>query len=61
MRRAGAAVEVSLGGAGTRTCGDRAPPTAAAAFGAWAEETEGAGVSGGGGEEVVGVTVGAGE
>lgn len=54
-------MEVSLGGAGTRTWGDGAPPTAAAAFGPWEEATEGAGVRGGGGEEVVGVSVGAGQ
>lgn len=52
-------VEVSLGGAGTRMWGEGAPP--AAAFVAWAAETDGAGVRGGGGEEVVGVSVGAGE
>lgn len=52
-------MEVSLGGAGTRTWGDGAPPTAA--FGPWEEATEGAGVRGGGGEEVVGVSVGAGQ
>lgn len=61
VRRAGVAVEVSLGGAGTRMWGDGAPAAAAATFGTWAAETEGAGVRGGGGEEVVGVSVGAGE
>lgn len=61
VRRAGVAVEVSLGGAGTRMWGDGAPAVAAATFGTWVAETEGAGVRGGGGEEVVGVSVGAGE
>lgn len=60
VRRAGVAVEVSLGGAGTRMWGDGAP-TVAAILGMWVAETEGAGVRGGGGEEVVGVSVGAGE
>lgn len=59
VRRVGVAVEVSLGGAGTRMWGDGAPAVAAASFGA--AETEGAGVRGGGGEEVVGVSMGAGE
>lgn len=58
VRRAGVVVEVSLGGAETRMWGDGAP---AAAFAPWFAETEGAGVRGGGGEEVVGVNVGAGE
>lgn len=57
VRRAGVTVEVSLGGAGTRTWGDGAD----AAFGTWAAVMEGAGVRGGGGEEVVGVSTGAGE
>lgn len=61
VRRVGVAVEVSLGGAGTRMWGDGAPAVAAATFGMWAVVTEGAGVRGGGGEEVVGVSVGAGE
>lgn len=61
VRRAGVAVEVSLGGAGTRMWGDGAPAVDAATFGTWAADTEGAGVRGGGGEEVVGVSVGAGE
>lgn len=56
VRRAGMAVEVSLGGAGTRMWGD-----AVAALGPWDEMTEGAGVRGGGGEEVAGVSVDAGE
>lgn len=59
VRRVGGAVEVSLGGAGTRMWGDGA--AAAATFGTWVAEMEGAGVRGGGGEEVVGVSVGAGE
>lgn len=59
VRRAGLAVEVSLGGAGMRMWGDGVPP--AATFGVWVEETDGAGVRGGGGDEVVGVCVGAGE
>lgn len=54
------AVEVSLGGAGMRRWGDGGA-AAPAAFGMCAAEMEGAGVRGGGGEEVVGVTVGAGE
>lgn len=59
VRRAGVAVEVSLGGAGMRMWGDGAPAVVAASFGG--AETEGAGVRGGGGEEVVGVSVGTGE
>lgn len=59
VRRAGAAVEVSLGGDGMRMCGDAA--VAPAILGVLIVATEGAGVSGGGGEEVVGVSVGAGE
>lgn len=58
VRRAGVAVEVSFGGAGTRRCGEGG---AAAAFGPWDDDRDGAGVRGGGGEEVVGVRVGAGE
>lgn len=54
-------VEVSLGGAGIRMCGEGAPAVAPASFGPWIADTEGAGVRGGGGEEVVGVVVGAGE
>lgn len=58
VRRLGFAVEVSLGGAGMRMWGEGAP---AATFGTCDAETEGAGVRGGGGEEEVGVCVGAGE
>lgn len=54
-------MEVSFGGAGTRMCGDGVPATAVATFRPWAVEMEGAGVRGGGGEEVTGVSVGAGE
>lgn len=61
VRRAGVAVGVSFGGAGTRMWGDGEPAVAVAIFGAWVADTEGAGVRGGGGEEVVGVSVGAGE
>lgn len=62
VRRAGLVVEVSLGGAGTRMCGDIVPaPAPPAAFGPWPVVMEGAGVRGGGGEEVTGVTVGTGE
>lgn len=61
VRRVGVVVWVSLGGAGIRMWGDGAPAVAAAIFGPWAAEMEGAGVRGGGGEEVVGVSVGAGE
>lgn len=59
VRRAGVAVEESLGGAGMRMWGDGVLP--AAAFGALFAETDGAGVRGGGGEEVVGVSAGVGE
>lgn len=59
VRRAGVAVEVSLGGAGMRMWGDGVLP--ATGFGALFAETDGAGVRGGGGEEVVGVSAGAGE
>lgn len=61
VRRAGLPVEVSLGGVGTSMWGEGEPATAAATFGPWVAVTEGAGVRGGGGEEVVGVSVGAGE
>lgn len=61
VRSAGVAVEVSLGGAGTRMWGDGVTAVAAASFGLRFADTEGAGVRGGGGEEVVGVSVGAGE
>lgn len=61
VRSAGVAVDVSFGGAGTRRWGDGAPPVAAASFEPWVAVTEGAGVRGGGGEEVVGVSAGAGE
>lgn len=60
VRSAGVAVDVSFGRAGTRMWGDGVPAVAAASFGPWAADTEGAGVRGGGGEEVVGVSVGAG-
>lgn len=56
VRWTGVAVEVSLGGAGMRMWGDGVLP--AAAFGALFAETDGAGVRGGGGEEVVGVSAG---
>lgn len=59
VRRAGAAVEVSLGGEGMRMCGDAA--VVPGILGVLMVDTEGAGVSGGGGEEVAGVSVGAGE
>lgn len=52
------AVGVSLGGAGTRMWGDVTVP---ADFGPCDEETEGAGVRGGGGEDVVGVDADTGE
>lgn len=61
VRSAGVAVEVSLGGAGTRMWGEGVTAVAAASFGLRFADTEGAGVRGGGGEEVVGVSVGAGE
>lgn len=61
VRSAGVTVEVSLGGAGTRMWGDGVTAVAAASFGPRFTDTEGAGVRGGGGEEVVGVSVGAGE
>lgn len=52
MRRAGVAVEVSLGGAGTSRCGE----VGVGVLATWAEEErEGAGVRGGGGEQVIGV------
>lgn len=53
VRRAGTAVGVSFGGAGASRCGD------GATLGTWVAETEGAGVRGGGGEEVAGVSMGA--
>lgn len=59
MRSAGAAVEVSLGGDGMSMCGEAA--VVPAILGLLVVDTEGAGVRGGGGEEVVGVRVGAGE
>lgn len=61
VRSAGVAVAVSLGGAGTRMWGDKEPAVAAASFGPRLDDTEGAGVRGGGGEDVVGVSVGPGE
>lgn len=62
VRSAAVVVEVSLGGAGTRTCGDGVLAVAPASLGRpRAADTEGAGVRGGGGEEVVGVSVDAGE
>lgn len=59
VRRAGAAVEVSLGGDGMRMWGDAA--VAPGILGVLIVDTEGAGVSGGGGEDVAGVSVGPGE
>lgn len=61
VRSAGVAVEVSLGRAGTRMWGEGAPGVAVAILGPTLADTEGAGVSGGGGEDVVGVSVGVGE
>lgn len=59
VRSAGAAVEVSLGGDGMSMCGEAA--VVPGILGLLVVDTEGAGVRGGGGEEVVGVRVGAGE
>lgn len=59
VRSAGVAVEVSLGGDGMRMCGDAA--VVPGILGLLIVDTDGAGVSGGGGEEVVGVIVDAGE
>lgn len=56
MRRAGVEVGVSLGGAGTRRWGE----VGVCDLDTWVEEaeSEGAGVRGGGGEQVIGVVTG---
>lgn len=59
VRSAGAAVEVSLGGDEMSMCGEAA--VVPGILGLLVVDTQGAGVRGGGGEEVVGVRVAAGE
>lgn len=59
VRSTGAAVEDNLGGDGRSTCADAS--VVPGVLGLLVVDTEGAGVRGGGGEDVVGVRVGAGE